>query len=101
MSLCFCAKECRAPRFSSLAADDASTNPQGCDTTRSKAARDASARAIVEDWSTEGSFDVRRLNYNSASASAVRALVPVLTKEEWDAMRKSHGARLERRERET
>ena len=26
---------------------------QGCDTTRSKAARDASARAIVEDWSTE------------------------------------------------
>ena len=60
---------------------------QGCDTTRSKAARDASARAIVEDWSTEEFVRCASAELQQHVTSAVRALVTVLTKEEWDAIR--------------
>ena len=60
---------------------------QGCDATRSKAARDSSARAIVEDWSTEDFVRCASAELQQHVTSAVRVLVAVLTKEEWDAIR--------------
>jgi hypothetical protein len=60
---------------------------QGCDATRSKAALDSNARAIVEDWSTEDFVRCASAELQQHVTSAVRVLVTVLTKEEWDAIR--------------